>query len=80
MTDANSDFRLKNIELNVEKIIDILNGKDGVITTIMIQQEKIKELPSPTSLKLYSFCGGGVASLMAIISWALYSIFKGGDS
>ena len=77
---SDDNFRLKNIELNVEKIIDILNGKDGVITTIMIQQEKIKELPSPTSLKLYSFCGGCVASIIAIVSWALYGIFKGGSS
>lgn len=71
------DYRLVNIEKDVKQIIEILNGKEGIITTLAIQQEKIKDLPTPSSLKMYSFCGGGISSILAIVSWALYRIFKG---
>lgn len=74
------DYRLKKIELNIEKVLDLINGKEGMVTTLMLQQDKINNLPTPSSLKAYSFCGGGLASIMALISWALYGIFKSGGS
>lgn len=80
MTD-DCDFRLKNIEVNVEKIIDILNSNEnGLVTKVALHGQKISDIPSPRSLKLYAFIGGGVSSIIAIISWALYGIFKSGTS
>ena len=76
--DDKDNYRLKNIESDVKEIINILNGKDGLITTIAIQEEKIKEIPSPSSLKWYATIGGGITSSIGIVIWLLCRATKGG--
>jgi hypothetical protein len=74
--DDDINFRLKNIEKNVEKILEILNGRDGVITTLVLHEEKIKEIPPPRVLKFWAAAGGGIVSGLGLITWMVFQALK----
>lgn len=76
MDNVSVEYRLEDIDSNVKNILTLLNGRDGIVTTLMIQQEKIKDIPTPNTLKCYAAVGGGITSALSIIAWALFSIFK----
>ena len=80
---SDDNFRLKNIEVNMEKIdigmntiVSMLNGKKGIITTLELHEQTMKNIPTPNALKCYAAVGGGITSALSIIAWALFSIFK----
>lgn len=75
--DEDINFRLKKIEKNVEKILEILNGRDGVITTLVLHDEKIKEIPPPRVLKFWAAAGGGIVSSLGLITWLVFQALKG---
>lgn len=71
------DFRLLNIEKNMEKILNLLtNDENGLVTKVALQQQKIKEIPSPTELKYWSALGGGIVSALGVITWLVCKAFK----
>lgn len=74
---SDNDFRLKNIELNVEKIIDILNSNEnGLVTKVALHTQKLSEIPSPRELKYWSAVGGGIVTSASLCLYLLYQIIK----
>lgn len=78
------EFRLKNIESNIEKILNLLNGngKIGIITQLALHDARIKEIPSPNKLKTFAAVGAGITTSFGLSCWLIYyfirSAFTGG--
>ena len=71
------EFRLKNIENNLEKILLLLNDNEkGLVTKVALHQQKIDEIPSPTTLKYWSAVGGGVVTSVGLFLFILYRVIR----
>lgn len=70
------EFRLKNIESNIEKILSLLNGRGGLVTTIELHDQQMKDIPGPAQLKWYATIGGGIMSGIGIIMYIIYQTIK----
>ena len=72
------DKRLEAIEGLLNKIFKILNGctdEGGLVTKVALQEQKLKDLPSPSTLKFYASVGGGVIMVLALLGIAIGSLF-----
>ena len=70
--------RLEAIEGLLNKIFKILNGctdEGGLVTKVALQEQKLKDLPSPSTLKFYASIGGGVVMVLALLGIAIGSLF-----
>ena len=70
--------RLEAIEGLLNKIFKILNGctdEGGLVTKVALQEQKLKDLPSPSTLKFYASIGGGVVMVLALLGIATVSLF-----
>lgn len=79
-----SDERLKNIEDMLDKIFKILNGNGskGLVTKVALQEQQMKSLPSPNTLKFYAMIGGGVVTFLGWLGYVIvktFSINNGGS-
>lgn len=70
------EFRLKNIENNLEKILTLLNGREGVITTLELHQQKMDDIPGPATIKWYATVGGALVSGIGIITYIIYQAIR----
>lgn len=75
--DENIEFRLKNIEKSVERIIKILEGKDGLITGLALIDQRVAEIPSPTQLKFWSAAGATFVTATGLVFYLLWATVKG---
>lgn len=74
----NCDKRLTAIEGLLNKIFKILNGctdDGGLVTKVALQEQKLKDLPSPSTLKFYASVGGSVVMVLTLLGIAVVSIF-----
>ena len=74
------DKRLTAIEGLLNKIFKILNGcseAGGLVTKVALQEQKIKDIPNPATLKFYASVGGGVVMVLALLGIAVVRIFTG---
>jgi hypothetical protein len=72
------DKRLTAIEGLLNKIFKILNGctdDGGLVTKVALQEQKLEDLPSPSTLKFYASIGGGVIMVLALLGIAIVSMF-----
>lgn len=72
--------RLKSIETLLDKIFETLNGKGdkgGLVTKVALQEQRLKDLPSPTTLKFYASVGGGVVMVLALLGIAVIKLVTG---
>ena len=72
------DKRLEAMENLLNKIFNILNGRDGVgglVTKVALQEQRIEDIPSPTTLKFYASVGGGVIMVLALLGTAIVQLF-----
>jgi hypothetical protein len=70
--------RLEAIEGLLNKIFKILNGctdEGGLVTKVALQEQKLKDLPSPATLKFYASVGGGVIMVLTLLGIATVSLF-----
>ena len=70
--------RLEAIEGLLNKIFKILNGctdEGGLVTKVALQEQRLKDLPSPSTLKFYASIGGGVVMVLALLGIAIGSMF-----
>lgn len=70
------EFRLKNIESNIEKVLSLLNGRNGVITTLELHQQKMEDIPGPATIKWYATIGGSLISGIGIITYVIYQSIR----
>lgn len=75
MTD---DLRLEKMEKNIEKILVILNGngKNGILTRIALNEQKLENYPSPRTLKLYALMSGGSVGFVSFVGYLIVQGFK----
>jgi len=71
------DVRLTAIEKQLKEILNLLNGRKGLVTTIALQEQKIKDIPSPTNLKWYAFIGGGITVFFGLIGYSVVKLIGG---
>ena len=64
---------LDRIEGNLAIILKTLNGngQPGLLTKVALQEQRIKDIPSPTSLKFYASVGGGFVILLGLLGYAI---------
>jgi len=76
--DKQHNYRLENIENNVEKVLMLLNGngKTGIVTSIALHQEKIDNIPTPRTLKVYALMSGASVGFVSFIGYLIVQAFK----
>ena len=76
--DPNCTQRLKNIEVLLDKIFRVMNGKDdegGLVAKVLLLEQKVDAIPSPGQLKFYASFGGGVVMAFGFIGYAVINFF-----
>lgn len=76
MDEAELNRRLCNIEKNIEKILTALNGKEGIITKTALVEQRVNDIPSPTSLKWYAGIGGGAVTCVGLVLFLIIHSIK----
>jgi hypothetical protein len=70
---------IREIKDTLHSILKILNGAEGeggLVTKVALQEQTIKDLPSPTTLKFYASIGGGMVMILGMLGYAVVRLIK----
>lgn len=68
--------RLARIEKQLDEVLSLLNGPNGLVTRIELHEQRIGNIPNPASLKWYAGFGGGVTVVFGAIGFFILRLMK----
>ena len=78
MNDIDCTNQLIDIKDLLNKVFVVLNGDDdegGLVTRVRLLEQKVADLPSPSTLKFYASVGGGIVLALALLGCAVVKVF-----
>jgi hypothetical protein len=67
---------IKEIKDGIKDIFRILNGngKAGLCTQVALNCQKLKDIPSPNSLRFHASVGSGIVMVIALFGYMIYQV------
>ena len=78
MDDSDCKDRFDKIDKAFERLEEVLNGKDGLVTQTALLKQQLKDQPSSTTLKFYASVGGGIVMVLGLLGYGFMQLFNSG--